>query len=905
MRARGDEGKGARSAHSSGLSSNEGDCLYLTLAAYCFPFAVTANPHSPATTAMPAHPAPPPLSAVAARRAAREAASAKQEQVHTSQSERGKLAGGAERQEDAMDDEGMASDASSESSTSEAEVARMLADEKRTQNSRTGKGKATTRYFAAESSRNEEEQDGDEVMAVDGGDLSPPEGLEDAGVAPTASASGYSTPNRNRRRRERTAFVDPYCVSSFALDEGVNAFQVQVAGEDGVERKAVVYALKADEVRPILITDLQTGVEGIERVFGAAGLGCGVGLFRRRDAERERERTEGVQDGKTWELVSLRLCLFISLRIFLVLLDGISCVRFRFGSVSSMGLMRDISSLLGASIAKVKSPPPPTSAAGIYRFAHRILEGGPSACHLTGHPASACARVIITRVLCARATARAPAARYLDDSDDREKRRMPKTCSARSPLDARGERPVREPSPSLAGLREVEAWTSAFSSTLPPSPRTFSAPNGVSTSDRLVAVVEGPKRVGKSTFAKMLVNQLLERYEKVAYLDTDLGQPEFTPPGFVSLSVVNEPILAPAFTHLSQPLSSHYLGSTSPASDPSGYLAAISALLSTYALEVEYPSLDEASSSRRHRRGQPADESNRADSSRKYRERVPLVINTQGWVKGLGADLLAKLKAESQPSHIFSFVETVENGASASDYAAPAQPTYSIMPPSADAPYFLASLPPAPPSPLESKWSAVDLRTLSLISYFHSVQSARSPAWDFTTPLVGVAPYEFDWRAERRQVAQVHVMEGADVAYEHALHALNGSVVALVQEASPAASATSRPFPYDPSAPLPFPSTSRALGLAVVHSISPATSTLHLLTPVLASVLASSAPISLVKGSLDLPIALMLDFTANPAEAEQGIAGVEWAEVPYLSVDAAEGAGRRRVRRNLMRRGQA
>ncbi|BGP03117.1 Polynucleotide 5'-hydroxyl-kinase grc3 [Rhodotorula toruloides] len=800
---------------------------------------------------MPAHPAPPPLSAVAARRAAREAASAKQEQVHTSQSERGKLAGGAERQEDAMDDEGMASDASSESSTSEAEVARMLADEKRTQNSRTGKGKATTRYFAAESSRNEEEQDGDEVMAVDGGDLSPPEGLEDAGVAPTASASGYSTPNRNRRRRERTAFVDPYCVSSFALDEGVNAFQVQVAGEDGVERKAVVYALKADEtlvirgvctltpihgslsllgstltapppssystpfslpsgpsyplfapsshpipsiralpppspistnaslllpsgheislapfVAAILITDLQTGVEGIERVFGAAGLGCGVGLFRRRDAERERERTEGVQDGKTWEL-------------------------------------------------------------------------------------------------------------------------------------------VREPSPSLAGLREVEAWTSAFSSTLPPSPRTFSAPNGVSTSDRLVAVVEGPKRVGKSTFAKMLVNQLLERYEKVAYLDTDLGQPEFTPPGFVSLSVVNEPILAPAFTHLSQPLSSHYLGSTSPASDPSGYLAAISALLSTYALEVEYPSLDEASSSRRHRRGQPADESNRADSSRKYRERVPLVINTQGWVKGLGADLLAKLKAESQPSHIFSFVETVENGASASDYAAPAQPTYSIMPPSADAPYFLASLPPAPPSPLESKWSAVDLRTLSLISYFHSVQSARSPAWDFTTPLVGVAPYEFDWRAERRQVAQVHVMEGADVAYEHALHALNGSVVALVQEASPAASATSRPFPYDPSAPLPFPSTSRALGLAVVHSISPATSTLHLLTPVLASVLASSAPISLVKGSLDLPIALMLDFTANPAEAEQGIAGVEWAEVPYLSVDAAEGAGRRRVRRNLMRRGQA
>lgn len=33
------------------------------------------------------------------------------------------------------------------------------------------------------------------------------------------------------------------------------------------------------------------------------------------------------------------------------------------------------------------------------------------------------------------------------------------------------------------------------------------------------------------------------RYEQVAYLDTDLGQPEFTPPGLVSLTVLNTPVL--------------------------------------------------------------------------------------------------------------------------------------------------------------------------------------------------------------------------------------------------------------------------------------------------------------------------------------------------------------------------
>lgn len=30
------------------------------------------------------------------------------------------------------------------------------------------------------------------------------------------------------------------------------------------------------------------------------------------------------------------------------------------------------------------------------------------------------------------------------------------------------------------------------------------------------------------------------RYKKVGYLDTDVGQPEFSPPGFLSLTVVDE-----------------------------------------------------------------------------------------------------------------------------------------------------------------------------------------------------------------------------------------------------------------------------------------------------------------------------------------------------------------------------
>ncbi|KAK4842868.1 hypothetical protein QYF36_001036 [Acer negundo] len=45
------------------------------------------------------------------------------------------------------------------------------------------------------------------------------------------------------------------------------------------------------------------------------------------------------------------------------------------------------------------------------------------------------------------------------------------------------------------------------------------------------------KNYGKITFSCHLVNILLQRYRKVTYLDTDVGQPEFTAPGFLLLTV--------------------------------------------------------------------------------------------------------------------------------------------------------------------------------------------------------------------------------------------------------------------------------------------------------------------------------------------------------------------------------
>ncbi|GER27114.1 polynucleotide 5'-hydroxyl-kinase NOL9 [Striga asiatica] len=55
-----------------------------------------------------------------------------------------------------------------------------------------------------------------------------------------------------------------------------------------------------------------------------------------------------------------------------------------------------------------------------------------------------------------------------------------------------------------------------------------------------IILVCGPKNSGKTTFSRHIVNVLLQRHKRVPYLDTDVGQTEFTPPGLPSLTVIDK-----------------------------------------------------------------------------------------------------------------------------------------------------------------------------------------------------------------------------------------------------------------------------------------------------------------------------------------------------------------------------
>jgi polynucleotide 5'-hydroxyl-kinase GRC3/NOL9 len=91
------------------------------------------------------------------------------------------------------------------------------------------------------------------------------------------------------------------------------------------------------------------------------------------------------------------------------------------------------------------------------------------------------------------------------------------------------------------------------------------------------------------------------------------------------------------------------------------------------------------------------------------------------------------------------------------------------------------------------------------------------------------------------------------------------------------------------------------LGLAIIRSIDPTSYTFHILTPLPSSVLSKTNTI--VKGTLELPVWLMLDHTKN---STLGVHGVQWKRTPYMSIESGGGVGNaaQKIRRNIKRRSQ-
>ena len=127
-------------------------------------------------------------------------------------------------------------------------------------------------------------------------------------------------------------------------------------------------------------------------------------------------------------------------------------------------------------------------------------------------------------------------------------------------------------------------------------------------------VVVGRQSVGKSTACRRLVNRLLQRHERVRWLDADVGQAEFTAPGVVSLHDIDAPLLGEALTHACHLpyTAARFFGSRDATPDPDALQAQLCDLVRVHN--------DAAQTSER--------------------DCAPLVVNTAGWTVGIGLDVL-------------------------------------------------------------------------------------------------------------------------------------------------------------------------------------------------------------------------------------------------------------------------
>jgi polynucleotide 5'-hydroxyl-kinase GRC3/NOL9 len=364
----------------------------------------------------------------------------------------------------------------------------------------------------------------------------------------------------------------------------------------------------------------------------------------------------------------------------------------------------------------------------------------------------------------------------------------------------------------------------------------------------------------------------------------------------------------PSFTHLHEaPHRSHFVGTSSPKNVPLHYFSCLEDLYRVYETEVRFSHEKSKSLLWLDEDEDAGIESNKGKAKRK--DLIPLIINTQGWVKGLGAELLEKIHTLMKPTIVASFkdsrpqTELIQHSNKTSsksglkidrsgiDWMFKGLRTEIDSQTQAQ---VVFNLRPVGMTTLSSRWSPAELRVLSLVSYFHHQHFLKK--WDFETSMVRWIPYKVNWEV----LNSIRVLGdlGGEVDKQNALIALNGTIVGLVEgDLDLNDGKVEGSFNYSTLAP--SPNCSNYLGLGILRSIDVNARIFYIISPL--DIETISRCRNIVKGDMILPICLMLD-----RELVDGKSGVE---LPYLEVENKRkryivGEGKKKVRRNLMRKSQ-
>ncbi|XP_076448137.1 uncharacterized protein LOC143284894 [Babylonia areolata] len=344
-----------------------------------------------------------------------------------------------------------------------------------------------------------------------------------------------------------------------------------------------------------------------------------------------------------------------------------------------------------------------------------------------------------------------------------------------------------------------------------------------------VGLLCGGVNSGKSTFSRFMVNAALSCVSKVCYLDCDVGQTEFSPPGTVALTVLDSPVFGPPFCHQKSAESMCFYGMASPAEGPSLYVQCVEHVLQAYR-DMEHP--------------------------------PPLVINTMGWNKELGLQLFVDVLRLVTPDLVvqFNLATEVLNFPPITPHFAAHQPgwLYNTEPVEEEGEeegeeeeeesakdkkkhelVTVQSLVPSRNDPTRVKLTPKNLRDLALLA--HLMQGFPP-----SVTLTSAKPYSIHWSR-----FAVHICH-SQLPHTLMVDALRASVVALCK------ADLSEVYRTSEDLPMFFKETPvcKCFGYGLVRAVDHKTQTLKVVTSLSPEHL--SQVNTLMKGSITIPDQLLL-----------------------------------------------
>ena len=397
-----------------------------------------------------------------------------------------------------------------------------------------------------------------------------------------------------------------------------------------------------------------------------------------------------------------------------------------------------------------------------------------------------------------------------------------------------------------------------------------------------VTMIIGNKNSGKSTLSKTLTNALLLKQRlPVAYLDLDPGQSEFSAPFTLSLTLIHEPVYGMYLFNPHQVVSSHYYGFTTPQQHPDLYIAIAKSLLHSFMNKLKSQGIN-------------------------------LVINTPGWIKGFGMDILNNISNEVEPDHLILLSGSLDPGSPEN-----AEILSTIIHKKAQVFQGIYH---------QSKYSPSQLRTWNKLLYFHRQDSASGLHFDFKTHILDKPPLRLPYQVEEdpsfcglNAVLFLNV-EPSEVGGENIALLLDASIVGFylidyeyyssfpaVQLISPDQPLTMGLALYSDMIDFRAPEVVFA-GLGMIHSID---STRHCFNVYLPSSVKNNLEVQMsngmklvmVKGEGDIPPAEFLKPELLKSASKKTANGSS-VPLPYISFESNKVAGVWKMRRNVMRRSQ-